>query len=185
MVIDKTTGRGCALSMASKAVTGKLIGDGIIGKAIYRRRRINSKNCYELLRVTKFRHDKAVYVISEKGKGSTEELLWTPSFIDEEIWAQAVRRFPKFEQLDKSVEKHLLPKMDEYLQSISDPELISMTKDLLGKHGIINTPIRQYAGKTYYFSENEIYSLDKESQLFPYEGRSKYKYFQDHDRPLL
>lgn len=34
MVIDKTTGRGCAWSIASKTVTKLLIAEGIIGRAI-------------------------------------------------------------------------------------------------------------------------------------------------------
>jgi len=57
--------------MASKAVTGKLIDDGIIGKSIGRRRRINSKNHYDLLRVGKFMHKEDVYVISQKDEGLT------------------------------------------------------------------------------------------------------------------
>ena len=185
MVIDKTTGRGCALSMASKTVTEKLIGDGIIGQVICKRRRINSKNRYDLLRVTKFKHEETVYVMSQKDKGVAEEPLWTPSFIDAEIWAQAVSRFPNFEQLDKSVEKYLLPEMDEYLQSISDAELVSMTRAVLIEHGIFNMPIRQHTGKTYYFRENGIYSLDKESELFPYEGRKKFNSFKIMTAPCF
>ena len=34
MVIDKTTGRGCALSIVSKTVTKQLIAEGIIDKFI-------------------------------------------------------------------------------------------------------------------------------------------------------
>lgn len=171
--------------MASKTVTEKLIGDGIIGKAICRRRRISSKNRYDLLRVTKFRHEDTVYVMSQKDRGLAEEPLWTPSFIDAEIWEQAVSRFPNFEQLDKSVEKYLLPEMDEYLQSISDAELVSMTRAVLIEHGIFNAPIRQHAGKTYYFSENGIYSLDKKSELFPYEGRKKFNIFKIMTAPCF
>lgn len=173
MVIDKTTGRGCALSLASETVTGKLIDDGIVGKTICRRQRVTGRNSYDLLQVTKLRYEDTVYVMSQKDKGLTEEPLWTPSFIDAEIWTQAVSKFPKFGQLDKSVEKYLLPEMDAYLQNISDTELTSLTRALLIKHGIINTPIRQYEGKTCYFSEDGVYSLDK-NQIFPYEGRKKY-----------
>lgn len=171
--------------MASKTVTEKLIGDGIVGKAICRRRRISSKNRYDLLRVTKFRYEDTVYVMSQKGQGLAGEPLWTPSFIDAEIWEQAVSRFPNFEQLDKSVEKYLLPEMDEYLQSISDAELVSMTRAVLIEHGIFNAPIRQHAGKTYYFSENGIYSLDKKSELFPYEGRKKFNVFKIMTAPCF
>ena len=54
MVIDKTTGRGCALSMASKTVTKELVADGIVGKPIYRKLRMNSKRNYDLFRAVKF-----------------------------------------------------------------------------------------------------------------------------------
>ena len=50
------------------------------------------------------------------------------------VW-RTVSKFPTFGRLDESVEKHLLPKMDEYLQSISDAELVSQTRDLLIKYG--------------------------------------------------
>ena len=184
MVIDKTTGRGCALSMASKAVTRKLIADGIVGKTIDRSLRINSKTRYNLLQVGKFMQKEDVYVLSQEGE-LTEEPLWTPSFIDTKIWAQAVSRFSAFEQLDKNVEKYLLSNMDEYLQSISDAELASMTRGLLLKHGIINTPVRQQKGKTYYFNENEIYSLDEKSELFSYESRLRFNIFKVMSDPCF
>lgn len=178
MVIDKTTGRGCAWSMASKTITEKLIADGIVGKTIYRKPRINSKSSYDLFRVIKFKHEKDVYVASQKSDGPAEEPLWTPSFVDAGIWKQAVSEFSSFERLDRSVEKYLLPKMDEYLQSISDAELVFLTRDFLIEHGVIGAPICQHSGKTYYFSENEVYSLDKKSELFPYEGRLKFHIFK-------
>ena len=184
MVIDKTTGRGCALSMASKAVTRKLIADGIVGKTIDRSLRINSKTRYNLLQVGKFMQKEDVYVLSQE-RELTEEPLWTPSFIDTKIWAQAVSRFSAFEQLDKNVEKYLLSNMDEYLQSISDAELASMTRGLLLKHGIINTPVRQQKGKTYYFNENEIYSLDEKSELFSYESRLRFNIFKVMSDPCF
>lgn len=164
--------------MASKTVTEKLIGDGIIGQVICKRRRINSKNRYDLLRVTKFKHEETVYVMSQKDKGVAEEPLWTPSFIDAEIWARAVSRFRTCESLDRNVENHLLPEMEEYLQSIPDAELVSITRDFLLECGVIHVPISQRAGNTYYFNENEVYSLDKEARLFLYEGRTKFNKFE-------
>ena len=131
MVIDKTTGKGCAWSIASKAVTRQLISEGIMDKPIFRK---PCKSRYNLIRVTEYGEE--VYIISQWDDESTVEPLWAPSFIDAEIWEQAVSRFPNFEQLDKSVEKYLLPEMDEYLQSISDAELVSMTRAVLIEHGI-------------------------------------------------
>mgnify|MGYP006922458198 CR=1 FL=1 len=57
--------------------------------------------------------------------------LWAPSFIDAGIWKQAVGRFQSFRRLDRNVEKYLLPEMEGYIQSISDEELISITRDFL------------------------------------------------------
>lgn len=178
MVIDKTTGRGCALSMASKTVTKELVADGIVGKPIYRKLRMNSKRNYDLFRAVKFKHNKYVYVMSQKDGGVDENPLWTPSFLDAGIWEQAVSKFPSSERLDQSVEKYLLPKMDEYLQGISDAELVSLTRDLLMEHGVINKPVCQHNGKTYYFDENGVYSLDKKAERFPYEGRQKFNIFK-------
>lgn len=178
MVIDKTTGRGCALSLLSKTVTEKLIAEGIVGKTICRRRRINSKNIYDSFRAVRFTHKKNVYIVPQKSGESAEEPLWTPSFIDAGIWEQAVSKFPDVDRLDRGVEKYLLPKMDKYLHGISDAELVSLTRDFLIEHGILNTPVCQHNGKTYYFSEDEVYTLDKNAERFPYEGRLKFSIFK-------
>ena len=176
MAIDKTTGRGCALGMASKTIAGKLVSEGIVGKTIYGKHRINSKNSYDLFRVVKYSEE--VYVISQKGEELVEDPLWTPSSIDTGVWAKAVGKFLNFERLDTNVEKYLLPELEEYLQSIPDTELVSMARNFLIEHGVINTPICQHTGKTYYFNKNEVYSLDEESGLFPYEGRQKFHIFK-------
>ena len=42
MVIDRTTGKGCALSIAAKTVTRNLIADGIIGKQLLKRSALNA-----------------------------------------------------------------------------------------------------------------------------------------------
>lgn len=185
MVIDKTTGRGCALSMASKIIAEKLIADGIVGKTIYRKHRLNSKSIYDLFQVVRFKDKETVYVISQKSREPKKEPLWTPSFIDAGVWGQAVCGFLNLDRLDESVERSLLPMMDEFLQSVSDTELISLTRNFLIEHGIINTPICQHTGNTYYFSESEVYSLDKKSELFPYEGRQKFNIFQIKGEPCF
>lgn len=172
MVIDKTTGRGCAWSIVSKTIIRKLIADGIVGKAIYRKPR---KNRYEVLAVIEF--GERLHVWPKRDGELVEEPLWTPSFIDAEIWARAVSRFRTCESLDRNVENHLLPEMEEYLQSIPDAELVSITRDFLLECGVIHVPISQRAGNTYYFNENEVYSLDKKSELFPYEKQIKHCLF--------
>ena len=172
MVIDKTTGRGCAWSIVSKTIIRKLIADGIVGKAIYRK---PCKNRYEVLAVIEF--GERLHVWPKRDGELVEEPLWTPSFIDAEIWARAVSRFRTCESLDRNVENHLLPEMEEYLQSIPDAELVSITRDFLLECGVIHVPISQRAGNTYYFNENEVYSLDKKSELFPYEKQIKHSLF--------
>lgn len=176
MVIDKSTGKGCAWSIASKTVARRLIADGIIDKPIFRKPRSNYVSV-----LTVGYSDNQAYVISPGGDKLAGEPLWTPSFIDPGIWEQAVSRFRIYDRLDRNVEKYLLPKMDEYLQSIPDAELASMIRDFLIEHNVINKPICQRAGKTYYFSENEVYSVDEKLELFPYEKRIKYSLFS----PLL
>ncbi len=156
MIIDKTTGKGCAWSIISRTITQKLIAEGITDNPIFRKQ---IKSRYRLLWVEKDK-DGRVSVMLRKGSELAEEPLWTPSFIDAETWGRGVRRFRSFGRLDRNVENCLLPEMGEYLQSIPDTELLSVTRDFLIAHGVINTPICQRSGNTYYFNENEVYSLD-------------------------
>ena len=175
MVIDKTTGRGCAWSIASKTVARRLIDDGIVGKAICRKTR---KNSFVLIMVDRYGNEKEMYVTSQRGVELADVPLWAPSFIDSGIWEQAVRKFHTYESLDRNVMNYLLPEMEEYLRSIPDSDLISMTREFLIGHGVIYKPIRQYAGNTYYFNNDEVYSVDKKTKLFLPEGRQKFHIFQ-------
>lgn len=167
MVIDRTTGKGCALSIAAKTVTRNLIADGIIGKTIAKKERPKRS---VWLRVRDYGDD-WVCIGGNIAHELTEEPLWVPSFIDERIWVQAVSKFCIDSRLDENVVEFLLPEMDEYLQNIPDSELISITRDFLIENGILDQPIRRHKGNTYYFDKSEIYSLDNKSKLFPYEGR--------------
>lgn len=47
--------------------------------------------------------------------------------------------------------------------------------------GVINSPIRQIHGDSYYFNAEEIYTRDKGSRLFPYEGKLKFHLFEVRD----
>lgn len=160
-------------SIASKTMATQLIADGIMGRAISRKARPNG---HDLLCVVKAGDE--VYIKAQRGDELTDEPLWIPSFIDVEIWQQAVSRFHGFTRLDRNVEKYLLPKMDEYLQNIPDTDLISMTRDFLIAHGVINKPISQRRGKTYYFNESEVYVLDEEAIFFPCEKRRRFDRFE-------
>lgn len=170
MVIDKATGKGCAWRIASKTITKRLIAEGITDKLF-------ARNRYHLLGAEK-RKDGQVYVTRWRSNGLADEVLWTPSFIEAGIWERGASRFRSLERLDRNVEKYLLPEMEEYLQSVPDVELVSMTRDFLIEHGVINVPISQREGNTYYFNENEVYSLDTKSELFPYEKRIKFNLFK-------
>ena len=174
MVIDKATGIGCAWRIASKTITKRLIAEGIIGKLFAR---IQIKGVYYLLSAEEF-PDGSVLTTRYRGNKLADEVLWAPSFIEAGIWERGTRRFRHVERLDKNVESYLLPEMGEYLQSLPDAELVSMTRDFLIEHGVINVPIVQREGNTYYFNENEVYSLDTKSELFSYEaGRIKFGLF--------
>ena len=172
MTIDKTTGKGCALSIASKAITRKLIDEGITNRVIAKKL---YKRYYVWLRVVD--SGAGTYVSSQRVGWVPEEPLWVPSFIDPEIWARAVSKFSIRRRLDDNVAQYLFPEMEESLNHISDQELVSVTRDFLLEHGVINQPIQQHRGKTYYFDENEVYSLD-ETGLFPYEGQLKWNIFK-------
>ncbi|MBS5505306.1 MAG: hypothetical protein KHX28_04225 [Oscillospiraceae bacterium] len=173
MVIDRATGKGCAWSIVSKTIAQKLISEGIIGKPLTR---VPRKNRYDLVQVIS-QNGYCISVNSPTADRLAKEPLWAPSFMKPETWRQAVGRFRTHVSLEENVQEFILPEMGEYLQNIPDIDLVSMTKNFLIAHGVINTPISQRAGKTYYFNENEIYSLDEESKLFPYEGRIKFNMF--------
>lgn len=79
------------------------------------------------------------------------------------------------------MEKYLLPEMGKYPQSLLDSELVSMVWDFLLEHDVLQVPIRQERGKTFYFNAEEVYTLDKKSELFLYEGRLKFNLFKVWD----
>ncbi len=177
--IDKRTGRGCAWSIASKKIARDLIADGIIGQEIARK--ILKYRCDSIRVAAAGPELENVYVMQGKGKGIIEQPLWMPTFIEPAIWRRAASKFRPGEKLAESVEKYLLPEMEEYLHGLSDLEMVSMVRDFLLEHGVLHAPIRQEHGKTYYFSEDEVYTLDKESERFPYEGRLRFNIFKVWD----
>lgn len=172
MVIDKTTGRGCAWSITSKTITRKLAAEGIAGQTIGKK---PSRRGDMFMRVAACGSGQ-LCVVPREGRGLPEGPLWVPSFIDAEIWKRAVPTFQPGQKLDWNVECFLLPKMEEFLENLTDAELVSITRDFLMEHGVLCTPICQRAGKTYYFNEREIFALDK--RLFPHEGRAKFALFR-------
>lgn len=174
MVIDRETGRGCAWSITSKTIARQLIADGIVGKTLFSKPRKNGDG----LILTCKDSCGEIYVTARRSQALAPEPLCAPSFIDVGTWMQAVSQFQSYMSLEQNVEDHLIPIMDEYLKNIPDTELVAMTKEFLIGHGVIGMPIRQISGDTYYFNETEIYSLDKGSQLFPYDTRLDFPLFK-------
>lgn len=174
--IDKSTGRGCAWGIASKTIVRRLVDEGIIGKEIARK---SLKYRCDSIRVTAVGTGvDDVYVVLRKDARPMEQPLWTPTFIDPVKWLRAVSQFRPGAKLAENAEKYLLPEMGEYLQSLSDSELVSMVRDFLLEHGVLHAPIRQEHGKTFYFNAEEVYTLDRKSELFPSEGRLKFNLFK-------
>lgn len=174
MDIDKTTGRGCVWSMVSILIAKKLYAEGVVGKPLFKQTRSSS---YDSIRTIS---DSGYYVPAKMQDISiaADEPLWTPSCIDKKLWEKVIYKFRTYTSLEENIEIFVLPEMDEYLQSMSDAELIKIARDFLVENGVINKPIRQRTGKTYYFNTSRIYSLDKESRLFPYEKRIKFGTFK-------
>lgn len=168
MVINKMTGRGCAWCIASRAVVQRLVDEGIVNKIIAKKSYYKS---YVLLQV-KLGPRGELYIDFKKGGMGPEEPLWAPSFIDGKLWQQATRNFSLQGGLEENIVEHLFPEMTDYLQTIPDAALVSMTREFLLEHELCNKPLKQYKGVTYYFNEDEIYSRDK-ANLFPIRGRIK------------
>ena len=178
MKIDRSSGRKCAYSIVARYLAKKLVEDGILNNPIARVPRKNDSDIVFRFENTGYYYRAGVKWIAERPE---DEPLWTPSFIALETWQKAAKAFQPRHDLKYNVECYLLPEMPEYVQSISDDELIRMIYDFLMEFGVINSPIRQISGNSYYFNDEEIYSMDKGSQLFPYDGRLKFHLFTVRD----
>ncbi len=97
------------------------------------------------------------------------------------MWEKAAKAFQPRHSLKHNVEFYLLPEMKEYVHGLTDEDLIIMIREFLLEFGVLNSPIRQIGGNSYYFNDDEVYTLDKGSQLFPYDGRMKHELFTVRD----
>lgn len=176
--VDTTSGRACAWDMAARKLTRDLIADGILDKPIAR---IPQKLGPDAIMHYKLN---GYYFRDGEQWRSThteDEPIWVPSFINPSVWQEAVKRFRTHDSLHRNVQTILLPLMPEYVASLSDEELVSLMREHLIEREILNWPVRQIAGNTYYFAEDEIYTLDEGSSHFSYEqGSLKFALF----RPL-
>lgn len=175
---DKTSGRGCAWSIAARKLAGELIADGIIDQPIAREPRKAEDDI--VLRFDKFGYYNRANAKWFEHHGINEP-LWQPTIIAPEIWEKASKAFRPRHDLKYNVEYYLLPEMTDYIESMTDDDLIVRVHDFLLEFGVLNSPIRQVGGNTYFFNDEEIYTLDQGSQLFKYEGKHRFSLFQVKD----
>lgn len=175
---DRSSGRKCAYSILARVLAEKLIEDGILNKPIAHIQRDNGSDI-----ILAFERADFFYRVGKRwfNEHPDNEPLWTPSFVDQEIWRKAAKAFQPRHSLTFNVELHLLPEMKEYVSSLTNAELVPLVRDYLMEFGVLNCPIRQTHGSTYYFNNDEIYMIDRDSVLFPYEGRIKFHLFQIRD----
>jgi len=175
---DKTTGRGCARSIAARRLANELIADGVLNQPIARRHLKDGNDV--VFRFDPFeRYDRVGTKWLENRPA--DEPLWVPTIVAPDIWAAAAGDFLPRHNLKENVECFLLPRMEEYFSAMSEEDVIAMIREFLLSFGVVNSPIRQIHGDSYYFNEEEIYTLDKGSQLFPYEGKLKFHLFEVKD----
>lgn len=175
---DKTTGRGCARSIAARRLTNELIADGVLNQPIARHRLKDGSDV--VFRFDPFeRYDR----VGSKWLQDrpVDEPLWVPTIVASGVWEKAAESFLPRHDLKENVECFLLPQMEEYFSAMSEKEIAAMIREFLLEQGIINIPIRQIHGDTYYFNTDEIYTQDKGSQLFPYDVKLKFDLFEVRD----
>ena len=175
---DKTSGRGCAWSIAARSLANELIEDGIIDQPIARYPRKAEDDI--ILRFDAFGYYHRVNAKWYE-KHSKDEPLWQPTIIAPEIWTKATMSFRPRHDLKYTVEHYLLPEMTDYIESITDDDLTDCVHEFLLEFGVLNCPIRQVGGNTYFFNDDEIYTLDHGSKLFKYEGKHRFSLFQVKD----
>lgn len=175
---DKSSGRGCAWSIAARNLAGELIADGIIDQPIAREPRKAEDDIV-------LRFDRFGYYNRANAKWfenhAKDGPLWQPTIIAPGVWEKASKSFRPRHDLKYNVECYLLPEMTDYIESMTDEDLIVHVHDFLLKSGVLNSPIRQVGGNTYFFNNEEIYTLDQGSRLFKYEGKHRFSLFQVKD----
>lgn len=175
---DKSSGRGCAWSIAARNLAIDLIADGILDRPIAREPRKAGEDI--ILHFDKFGNYNRVNAKWFENHAK-DEPLWLPTIIPPEIWKKTVKSFRPRHDLKYNVECYLLSEMTDYVENMTDDELIVRVHDFLLEFGVLNSPIRQVGGNTYYFNDEEIYTLDKGSLLFEYEGKHRFSMFRIKD----
>lgn len=157
MKVDRSSGRKCAYSIVARNLANELIEDGILNQPIARVPRKNDSDI-----VLRFENSGYYYRASSKwlAERPEDEPLWTPSFIDLSTWEKAAKAFQPRHDLKYNVEYYLLPEMKEYFSDMTDDELNALIREFLVQFGVLNSPIRQISGNTYYFDDDEVYTLD-------------------------
>ena len=175
---EKASGRACGNSILARNLATKLVEDGILDRPITMQHREGAADIIMYFSKSGYFWRGTSKWLEELGG---EIRLWQPSFIPVEIWEEAVKSFrPRFD-LKYNVEYYLLPLMPELENQLTDEKLRILVHDYLIECGVVGRPIRQISGDTYYFNQDEIYTLDKGSVLFEYEGRMKFHLFKVED----
>ncbi len=104
--------------------------------------------------------------------------LYTPSFISVEKWNPAVEAFERNIKLFENVSKHLMPAFDDTMAELTEHEKAGIVVHYLKLNGVMEKPVRQVKGNSYYFDQNEIYRIDKGSVLYPYSKMPRYGIFE-------
>ncbi len=106
-----------------------------------------------------------------------ENGLYSPSFISVEKWTPAVEAFERNMKLYENVSKHLMPAYADTIAGMTEQEKAAIIVHYLKLNGVMEKPVRQVKGNSYYFDQNEIYRIDKGSILFPYSKLPRYGIF--------
>lgn len=178
MKVDRSSGRKCAYSIVARDLAKKLIENGILNNPIARVPRKDDSDIVLRFETSGYYYRASAKWLAERPEN---EPLWTPTFIDKETWQKAAKAFQPRHDLKYNVEYYLLPEMKGYFSAMTDDELNALIREFLMQFGVLNSPIRQISGNSYYFNDDEVYTLDKGSLLFPYEGRMKFHLFTVRD----
>lgn len=88
--------------------------------------------------------------------------IWQPSFIDKEVWTQAIKKFVLFDRLAENVLRALLPALYGPIEKMQTHELVNILKPIFLELNIIGQLIRKddFNEGFYYFSETGYTFLD-------------------------
>lgn len=175
------SGRRCLRSIVAGIIADKLVEDGILDTPIRKGTSSTGEKKIYFFSTAGHYHVISHISLTEKNRHLAELPIWKPTFIPLDAWNNAVTSFKHCYSIKYNVEHFLLPKISPLIESISGEDLASIARQFLLDEGIIGSPVRQMGGNTYYFNDDEIYCIDKDSTQFVYEGRIRSRIFRVMD----